>query len=195
MAWGRAVLMLVQPTEQLGLPASTEPPLQQPGRPGSRRDDQDEDIDDDAMMDTLVLQTTFLALLGTIPKALACAHEACWYAAKAHQGRLKWESLQQLLIELQANNISTLRMQPANPWQLHLPINQAAGGQLHAYHVQNWQKLLLSTDPSRLQDYTSDFWHHNSLHDQVQVTSASTPQQYNNLVPNRPGGRTFPVRS
>lgn len=32
----------------------------------SSRDDQDEDIDDDAMMDTLVLQTTFLALLGTI---------------------------------------------------------------------------------------------------------------------------------
>ncbi len=96
------------------------------------------------MIDTLFLQTTFLALLGTIahilcdvlqPKGLPCAHEACWYAAKAHQGRLKWETLQQLLIELQANNISTLRMQPANPWQLHLPINHSAGGQLHAYYV------------------------------------------------------------
>ena len=50
--------------------------------------------------------------------------------------------------------------------------------------VQNWQKLLLSTDPSRLQDYTSDFWHHNSLHDEVQRASASTPQQYNILVRN-----------
>ena len=98
------------------------------------------------MIDTVVLQTTFLALLGNIaytvcdvlqPTGLPCAREACWYAAKAHQGRLEWETLQQLLIELQANSTSTLRVQPANPWQLHLPINHSAGRHsMYAMHGQ-----------------------------------------------------------
>jgi len=56
-------------------------------------------------------------------------------------------------------------------------INQVRTPLKAVAQVQDWQKLLLSTDPSRLQDYTSDFWHHNSLHDEVQRASASTPRQ------------------